>query len=152
MAIAAQFEQVAQLQHASNATRIRLAICASFRSFEADTCVGGQGDTIDVVQVILQGQVHVTMTTDVGKTVWLYSAGPGTLLDPVALLTPPVLPYSIRALSQVDVVEIPRDCILEAIAAEPRIGYEMMHVVAQRMYLITRILNRIASDDSPKTP
>jgi CRP-like cAMP-binding protein len=145
LAIAGHFEQVAQLQHASNATRTRLAICSSFRSYEADAFILQQGQPVDVVQVILQGQVHVTLVNAAGETIWLYSAGPGILLDPIALLTPPVMPYSIRALSQVDLVEIPRDCMAEAIAAEPRVGFETMHVLAQRMYLVARLVDRKAS-------
>lgn len=149
--IAAQFDHVSQLQHAHLSDRVRLANHAQLRIFDADTFVAEQGMPADTVQVILQGQVHVTSANASGRTIWLWSAGPCTMLDPIALLEPPLMPYSIRTLSEVQLVEIERDFMLEVIQGEPRVGFEMMHVLAQRLHLIGGLVNQSAAHTDSQT-
>ena len=145
--------QLKEAQHLGQMTTAQLrhlATCGTRRWFETDEPLIGQGENLDSLLVILQGKVSVSVDMGSTRTLWLYVAGPGSLVDSCALLDPPAAPIAVYALSSVEALEIPRACLLKEINERPAIGYEMMQELCERLSLIARVLVKQVGNEAPR--
>ena len=98
-----------------------------------------QGSKIEEVYLVLHGTVSSGLYANSNPALWLYISGPGTVVDMSALLDPPESPVSIRALSEVEVLAIPRDQFVEVIEENPDVGYAIMRNLCVRMSVINQV-------------
>ena len=146
----AQLKEVPFFRHLPTTQLCHLATCATRRWFEADSLLFGQEENLDSLFVIVQGMVSVTANVGSQRTLWLYTAGPGSLVDLSILLDPPVAPVAVYTLSPVEVLEIPRECLLKELGEQPAIGYEMMQQLCQRLSLVTRVVAKQCPEEAPR--
>ena len=64
---------------------------------------------------------------------WHYVSGRWSFFGTSALLDPPVSPVTVRALSDLLVLSIPREAFLEVLAEEPAVGYRMLRDHSHRL-------------------
>ncbi len=99
----------------------RRILSGEVRQFPGECLLLGEGSQIEEVYLILRGMVTVGVYQEQAPALWLYVSGPGTMVDMCALLDPPVSPVSIRALSDVEVLAIPRTDFVEVMRQEPAV-------------------------------
>ena len=109
------------------------------KKFGPEEMLLSQGSKIEEVYLVLHGTVSVGVYTDSNPAMWLYISGPGTVVDMCALLDPAESPVSIRALSEVEVLAIPRDRFVEVIEEYPDVGYTIMRNLCVRMSVINQV-------------
>jgi len=118
---------------------LRLNLAGAVTEFPAESVILTEGTQIDEVYLILRGMVTVGLYQGIDPALWLYVSGPGTVVDMCALLEPPVSPVSIRALTDVEALAIPRAEFVEVVQEEPAVGYEILRNLCSRLSLITLV-------------
>ena len=136
----AQLKEVQYLSEMDTAQVRHLAVCGTYRWFDLDEPMVEQNKPMDSLLVIIQGQVSISVDVGTERAVWLDIAGPGSLVDPSALLEQPTSPVSVHALTPVEAIEIPRVCLLKELSMLPEIGYAMMQQLSERLCLIAKAL------------
>ena len=126
-----------------------LASCGTRRSFAPDMPILQPDEVLDSLFVIIQGEVTVSVDYGTNRTIWLYVAGPGNLVDMSVLLDPPAASIAVHALSSVEALEIPRACLLKEIGEQPSVGYAMMQQLSERLSLVSRVLAKRQTDNTP---
>ena len=119
---------------------LRLNLAGTVTEFPRESLLLEEGSEITELDLILQGMVAVGLYQEVDPALWLYVSGPGTMVDMCALLDPPVSPVSIRALTDVEVLAIPRAVFLEVMQEEPAMGCEILRSLCSRLSLITNVI------------
>ena len=119
---------------------LRLNSAGTVKEFPGESQILTEGSEIEELYLILQGMVSVGLYQNVNPALWLYFSGPGTLVDMCALLDPPISPVSIRALTDVRALVIPRADFLEVIQEEPTVGYEIARNLSSRLALIAHVV------------
>ena len=122
------------------ARALRLIRASAERSFPAESLILDEGAEIEEVYIICRGMVSIGLYRNTDPTVWLYVSGPGTVVDTCVLLDPPISPVSVRALSDLEVLAIPRAEFLQVIEEEPSVGYDIIRSLCNRLCLINRVL------------
>ena len=138
-----------QLGKLSAPSRLRLVAAGSVEEIPAETIMLEEGAEIREVHLIRRGMVTVSLHQSLDPALWLYNAGPGTLVGGYALLDPPISPVTIRAMTDTETLVIPRSALLEVIEAEPLVGFQVLQKVASRLALITRATLREISQEYP---
>ena len=129
--------------------RLNLTLAGTVKNFDGESVILSEGTDIEEVYLILRGLVTVGMYQGINPALWLYVSGPGTIVDTCALLDPPVSPVTIRALTDVEVLAIPRAAFVKVIRANPDVGYELLQNLCSRLSLITRITLKEFIQGSP---
>ena len=128
---------------------LRLTMEGTVMEFPGQSLILSDGAQIEEVYLILHGMVTVSLHQGTSPSMWLYFSGPGTVVDMCALLDPPVSPVSIYALTDVEVLAIPRDVFTEVVQAEPVVAYEIVRNLASRLALINRVVLKEISQEYP---
>lgn len=118
---------------------LNLLSAGEHRWFPEGTILVAEGSEIEEVHLILRGLASVGFYESVNPGLWLYVCGPKSLVDPCALLDPPISPVTIRALTEIETVVIPREVFAGLMLREPSVGYEVMRALASRMALINGV-------------
>ena len=92
--------------------------------------------------------VTVGLYGNVNPALWLYVSGPGIIVDTCALLEPPVSPVSICALTDVDVLAIPRETFA-GLVQQTAVGYEILRNLSARLALINQVALKELSQEYP---
>ena len=108
-----------------------------------------EGSEIEDVYLVLRGMVTVSLYQGISPSLWLYHSGPGTVADMCALLEPPVSPVSINALTDVEVLAIPRDVLVEVLLEQPVLACKVLRNLASRLALINRVVLKEISEELP---
>ena len=119
------------------------------REFPWESVLLNEGADIEEVFLILRGTVSVGLYEDVNPAMWLYVSGPGTVVDMCALLDPPVSPVTIRALSDVEALAIPRAQLVAVMEEEPTVGYHILKSVSSRLSLMNQVTMKEFAQDYP---
>ncbi len=119
---------------------LRLNLAGTLKEYPAEALILAEGSEIEELHLIMQGMVAVGLYQEVDPALWLYVSGPGTLVDTCALLDPPISPVSIRALTDVEALAIPRAVFMEVMQEEPAVGYEILRNLSSRLSLISHVI------------
>ena len=119
--------------------RLALTMAGTVKEFPRESLILSEGSQIEEVYLVLRGMVTVGLYQGVAPSFWLYVSGPGTIVDMFALLEPPVSPVSIYALTDVEMLAIPRAAFVEVMQEESALGYEALQSLCTRLSLITRV-------------
>ena len=127
----------------------RLMGASTEKQFTAGSVLVSEGSDIEEVHLILRGMVSVGLYEASNPAMWLYVSGPGTIVDMFALLEPPVSPVSVRALSDVDALSIPREVLLDVMKEEASVACEVLRALCTRMSIINRVTLQELSQEWP---
>ena len=99
-----------------------------------------EGDPGDAMYVVVSGELDVTKATG-GNEIQLARVGPGTIQGEMSAIEGRPRSASVRAITQVDVLRVPRDALLAVFAVAPEAAFSVLQVV----------LNRLRSTESLRT-
>ena len=116
------------------------------RAIPAHTLLCQEGHTTDRLFVVTAGEVEIAKSS-AGKSHALATFGPGSILALMSALVGARCPVSIRALSDVEVVEIPRSGLLALLDPESGEGATLAHDLT--LVAIRRL--RSATDELAQT-
>ena len=116
------------------------------RAIPAHTLICQEGHTIDRLFVVTAGEVEIAKTV-AGKSHALATFGPGTVLALMSALDGERSPVSIRALTDVEVVEVLRSSLLSLLDPERGEGAGLAHDLT--LVAIRRL--RSATDELAQT-
>ena len=128
---------------------LRMILAGTVKRFPGQNVILEEGSQVEEVYLILHGTVAVGLYGGIDPTLWLYVSGPGTVVDMCALLEPPVSPVSIRTLSDVEVLAIPRTVFAELMREETAVGYEILQNYCTRLSLINQVTLKQFSQEYP---
>ena len=137
------------LQSFPESSAPRLAAEGTVKRFPGQTIILTEGAEIEEVFLTLRGTVSVGLYQDASPGLWLYVSGPGAIVDTSALLDPPVSPVTVRALSDLTVMAIPRNAFVQMVEEEPAVGYQILQDYCSRLALINRVTLKEASEEIP---
>ena len=89
--------------------------------------------------MILDGVVGFTVDFGLERPLWLYVAGPGSIVDLGIFSDPPISPVTTHALSAVKTIAIPRQCWFQELSDQPDLAMEMKQRQNKRLSLIERL-------------
>lgn len=118
----------------------RLILAGTKREFSQGTEVLREGSVIEEVHLINRGLVSVSLQDGTDPASWLYVSGSGAVVDMSAALDPPVSPVTVRALSKVETLAVPRTAFVELIRDGSEVGYRMLQDHCKRLSLINSTL------------
>ena len=142
---AAQFELQGFTRHSdhlsklSHTHRLQLTAAGIVKEFPGQQVMLAEGSEIEDLYLIQHGVVSVGLYQEVSPALWLYLAGPGTMVDMCALLDPPVAPASVYAVSDVTALAIPREVVLKVLAQAPAVFSDILRALASQLSLITQL-------------
>jgi len=119
-----------------------LGRCSHFREFRAETPIFNQGEHLDYVLVVFEGVVSSSIQIGSDGPLCLYITGPGEIIDLGLLNTPAASPVTAQALSNVKTLAFPRQCLLQELAKEPVVEFEIMQRQKERFSLIQRLVEK----------
>ena len=128
---------------------LRLVLAGTVRQFAGQTVILSEGSEVEEVFLVLRGMVTVGLYQAANPALWLYVSGPGTVVDMCVLLEPPVSPVSIRTLSDVEVLAVPRAVFVDVMSEETHVGYEILKNYCSRLSLINQVTLKEFSQESP---
>ena len=128
---------------------LRLVLAGTVTQFAGQTVILREGTEMEEVYLVLRGMVTVGLYQAANPALWLYVSGPGTVVDMCVLMDPPVSPVSIRALSDVEALAIPREAFVEVMSEETDVGYEILKNYCSRLSLINQVTLKEFSQESP---
>ena len=128
---------------------LNLTMAGTVKEFPCESVLLSEGSEIEEVYLILRGLVSVGLYEGINPALWLYISGPKTLVDTCALLDPPVSPVTIRALTDVEILAIPRVAFVKVMQTHTDVGYELLQNLCSRLSLITRITLKEFIQGSP---
>ena len=129
--------------------RLRLTVAGSRVEFPGQSPIISEGSQIDDVYMVLRGMVTVGLYQGTSPSLWLYHSGRGTVVDMSVLLDPPVSPVSINALTDVEVLAIPREVMIDVLYENPAVACKVLRNLASRMALINRVVLKELTEESP---
>ncbi len=118
----------------------RLIAAGTVKEFPGHSVVAKEGSPRDEVYLILRGSATVSLYGAEDPAFWLYVSGQGSMVDMCALLDPPVSPLTILALSDLEVLAIPRAEFAQVMQEEPAVGYEVLQDLCARMSMINKVV------------
>ncbi|MEP7199120.1 MAG: cyclic nucleotide-binding domain-containing protein [Chloroflexota bacterium] len=112
----------------------RLAPSLSKRTFPANTVIFKEGERGDVFYIILSGQAQVIKALGTADERVLAVSGAGEFVGEMSLLNANGLRTAdVRALTAVEALEVPCDEFDALLKRYPSVGYELVHVLSQRL-------------------
>ena len=91
-----------------------------------------EGDPGDAMYVVVSGELDVTKATG-GNEIQLARVGPGTIQGEMSAIEGRPRSASVRAITQVDVLRVPRDALLAVFAVAPEAAFSVLQVVLNRL-------------------
>ena len=118
---------------------LQLAAAGTVKEFPEGSLILAEGEPIKEVHLIRRGKVVVGLFPEISPSAWLYVSGPGTLVDPSALLEPPISPVRTCALTDVEALAVPRSIFVEIMGEQPQAGYQALQSFCSRLSLVARV-------------
>ncbi len=128
-----------QLNKLSPRQSLRLTAAGTVKRLPEGTQLVRQGSPIEEVGIVLRGMVGTRLDEGLAAPISLYVSGSGTIVDASALLDPPLSAVSVRALSQVEMLALPRSAFVELLSEEPAVGYRIFKNLFKRLSLINEL-------------
>jgi signal transduction histidine kinase len=91
-----------------------------------------EGDPGDAMYVVVSGELDVTKLTG-GNEIQLARVGPGTIQGEMSAIEGRPRSASVRAITKVEVLRIPRDALLAVFAVTPEAAFSVLEVVLNRL-------------------
>jgi signal transduction histidine kinase len=91
-----------------------------------------EGDPGDAMYVVISGELDVTKLSG-GQEVQLARVGPGTIQGEMSAIEGRPRSASVRAITKVDVLRIPREALLNVFAVEPEAAFSVLRVMSDRL-------------------
>jgi CRP/FNR family cyclic AMP-dependent transcriptional regulator len=117
------------------------------RRFEENDVLLRQGDPTDHVLVVLSGWIRAYSTNQDGNEVVFAVRGPGDLLGELAALHGWTRTVSLRAMEQVQVVQLLRRQFIACLHDRPKIAIALIKQVSTRLYDAETALLEFATQD-----
>ncbi|MCU0956032.1 MAG: Crp/Fnr family transcriptional regulator [Hydrogenophaga sp.] len=118
----------------SAASRERLAAASRLRSLERGAAVFHQGDPCDHFHVVLTGQVKLAVVAPNGQEKVIEIVGPGgSFAEALMFLNLPCRVGAV-ALLPTTLVSVPREAVLEELAADPQLAMCMLAGLSRRLH------------------
>ena len=136
------FKESQYMGRLSSSALSHLSRCSHFREFRAETPIFKQGEYLDCVLVVFEGAVSSRIEIGSNGSLWLFVTGPGEIIDLGLLNNPPASPVTAQALCNVKTLAIPRQCLLQELAKEPVLEFEIMQRQKERFSLIQRLVEK----------
>ncbi|MBI4202762.1 MAG: Crp/Fnr family transcriptional regulator [Chloroflexi bacterium] len=125
--------------HLSPVNALEMCLAAVEKQFAKDSYLLREGQDIEEVYIIQEGLVAAGLYRTVSPSLWLYVAGPGTLVDSYGLLGAVASPVSIVALSDVKTLAIPRERFAEIMGREPAVENGLLRSLSGRLSMINQV-------------
>ena len=129
--------------------RMRLIAAGSRMDYPEGSPILIEGAEIESVHVVLRGIVAVSLCPSLSPSMWLYHSGPGTVVDMCALLEPPVSPMTVKALTVIEVLAIPRNTLVDVLEEQPLLASKVLRDLASRLAMINRVVLKEVFEESP---
>jgi CRP/FNR family transcriptional regulator, cyclic AMP receptor protein len=110
-----------------------LAIAAHHRAFHAGELIFHRGDPGQVMYVIRQGKVKISLTSPEGQEVSLAVLGPGECFGELALLDGQPRSADAQAIEAVQAYSLQRMDFTRAVMHHPHIAVQVMQVLSRRL-------------------
>jgi signal transduction histidine kinase len=110
----------------------RLAVMAEPMTLAPGELLLREGDPGDAMYVVVAGELDVTKLSG-GTEVQLARVGAGTIQGEMSAIEGRPRSASVRAISEVDVVRVPREALLAVFAVEPEAAFAVLRVVLDRL-------------------
>ena len=110
----------------------RLAEMAQSMSLAQGELLLREGDPGDSMYVVVSGELDVTKLSG-GNEVQLARVGAGTIQGEMSAIEGRPRSASVRAITAVDVLKVPRDALLTVFAAAPEAAFSVLRVVLDRL-------------------
>jgi len=110
----------------------RLASMAEARSLAPGDLLLREGDPGDALYVVVSGDLDVTKKSGLTE-VSLNRVGPGTIQGEMSAIEGRPRSASVRAITPVEVLRIPREALLDVFAAAPESAFAVLRVVLNRL-------------------
>jgi signal transduction histidine kinase len=110
----------------------RLARMAEPMSLAPGDLLIREGDPGDAMYVVVSGELDVTKLSG-GTQVQLARVGPGTIQGEMSAIEGRPRSASVRAISPVEVVRVPREALLATFAVEPESAFSVLRVMSDRL-------------------
>ncbi|MBA4373457.1 MAG: hypothetical protein C0402_11430 [Thermodesulfovibrio sp.] len=111
----------------------RLAYDSRRLTYKAGTRILSHTDKNEDYYVIISGSVRVYQVTDTGEEVSFATLGPGEGFGEIALLTQAPRSASVAAVSDSDLLLIPRDALIRVIFSNAEASMQFARVLAERL-------------------
>lgn len=122
----------------------RLAFTSERYEYGPGEVICEQGTEGDGAFVLLSGKAEVLIRTAPGaEMVSVSELGPNAIVGEMATLTGQLRSATVRALTPVEALQIPRDALLELLNNNPSAMIEVLRVLAQRLAATTDELGRL---------
>ena len=136
------FKESQYMGRLSSSALSHLSRCSHFREFRAETPIFKQGEYLDCVLVVFDGAVSSSIEIGSNGYLWLFVTGPGDIIDLGLLNNTPASPVTAQALCNVKTLAIPRQCLLQELAKEPVLEFEIMQRQKERFSLMQRLVEK----------
>ena len=118
----------------------------SVRSYPKHTVLISEGDTSNMLYVVLSGRVRVYATSGQGREITLDFHGPGETVGEMALTGEP-RSASVVSVEPTTCLAVPLSSFRDAIAASPDLALFLIHKLIRRVRLATESVKSLALSD-----
>jgi CRP/FNR family cyclic AMP-dependent transcriptional regulator len=125
--------QVALFANLDEESLVELAAVVRRRGFRAGEVIFHRDDPGQVLYVIREGKVKITINSPEGHEVVLAVFGPGDYFGELALLDGQPRSASAVALEDVEAYALQRSDFIRAVMSHPRIAVQVMNVLSRRL-------------------
>lgn len=119
-----------------------LAFASQRATYAAGDMLFQQGDSGDAAYVILSGKVHLVTDTPEGEAM-VGEAESRSIIGEMSLLCNSPRRMSARAVTNVEVLRIAKDCLGKVMADSPRMSMDFSRALAERLRATTSELDTI---------
>jgi CRP/FNR family transcriptional regulator len=119
------------------------------RRFARQELLYVEGQSAESLWVLSSGAVRLYKTSPDGRVTTLEVLQPGEIFGAVSALDEATYPASAEAVSDTVAWTLPRGSFLRLLAEEPRLGVEILTVVARRLHAAHERLRAFAHDPAP---
>jgi CRP-like cAMP-binding protein len=131
----------------SEQARLRLAARGAFVSLGAGERLCAAGDAADAAYVVTAGELEIVLARPDGGDVWLARAGVGDVVGDIALLDGGVRSADMTAVTNLRLLRLGREAVLEALAAEPAAALALLAHLARLLRETNRRVEAAAALD-----
>ncbi len=132
MAVVDELREAPLFAHLPDDDLARLASMAQPLTLAPGDLLLREGDPGDALYVVVSGELDVTKKSG-SSEVSLNRVGPGTIQGEMSAIEGRPRSASVRAISEVEVLRIPREALLHVFAAAPESAFAVLRVVLNRL-------------------
>lgn len=103
------------------------------RRYQPGSELWHEGDASDWIAVVLSGRTKVSYVTEEGVEVLLEVREPGDILGEIAALDGGVRSAAVRAIDQVEVLDLSADAFRGFLESQPRVALHLLEMLARRL-------------------